>query len=394
MRDYKRFSVRKRSALARLPGAFTLVEMMVSLAVLTIMMLVLAQITSSTSKIWQGTNDKISAFQNARAAFETMTQTLSQATLNTYYDYFDSNGARNTPAMSAAAAALYTPSMYDRYSELHFISGPAKTLLQGVTRIDSTGSSSYPAITSGHAIFFQAPLGYTKENDAKNLDNTLNAVGYFVEFGTDKDFMPPLISSKVSPRYRYRLVQLMQPAEKLSVYSENWGSRTKGTKANWFKTPMDLQIAAADPRPTQILADNIIMMIIRPKYSDLEYANASPKPTPIASNYIYDSQPKAVIPPAQIPTYPTRYQLPPLVGVTLVAIDETSAIRLQDKYQTKAPLVEWGLTTLFQTTADTNLPADYEKDLETLKDKLVAEKVNYRIFDTELIIRSSKWTQN
>lgn len=371
--------------------AFSLVEMMVSLAVLALMMIVLAQVTNSTSKLWQGTNDKISAFQNARAAFETMTQTLSQATLNTYFDYYDSSGNRNT----AAGLSTFTPSLYDRFSELHFISGPADSILKGISRTDSTGSKSYPDVTSGHAVFFQAPLGYTQQSTAKSLDNMLNAVGYFAEFGTDKDLIPSLISTKIPPRFRYRLVQMLQPAESLSVYAEPWTSRTKGSAARWFKTPLELPIAdSLNPRPTQILADNVAAMIIRPKRSDQEFANANPKPAPIAPNYTYDSQPQPVIPPAQIANFPTRYQLPPLVSVTLVAIDEASAVRMQLQHKDKPPLQEMGVSTLFQTTSDTNVPDDYESDLQELKDALTDAKVNFRIFETELMIRASKWTQN
>jgi len=358
--------------------------------VLALMMLVIGHITSGTSKIWRDTSGKIGTFQNARGAFDTMTQTLSQATLNTYYDYYDANGVRNT----AGGSTSFTPSIYGRFSELHFLSGPASKLLSGVSRKDSSGTKAYPAVTSGHAVFFQAPIGYTQDTTARNLDNTLSAIGYFVEFGSDKDFMPPLVSEKITPKNRYRLVQMIQSSEKLSIYKESWSAHSAGTMAAWFKTPLELTVAdPSNPRPTQVLADNVILMILRPKLSDQEFAALS-NPVPIAPDYTYDSQPKEVIPPIQLSQYPSRYQLPPLIGVTLVAIDEASAIRLEAKYGATPPLAAMSLDNLFKATSDTNIRTDYDNDLKTLKTKLDSEKITYRIFETELALRSSKWSQN
>ncbi len=50
-----------------------------------ILVLVLS-ITSQTSQVWKRSAAKIEAFQGARAAYETITSRLRQATLNTYLD--------------------------------------------------------------------------------------------------------------------------------------------------------------------------------------------------------------------------------------------------------------------------------------------------------------------
>lgn len=64
------------------PG-FSLLELMVSMAVLSLVMLVLLSITGTTQSIWKQTSQRIDSFQVARSGFESMTRRLSQATLNT-----------------------------------------------------------------------------------------------------------------------------------------------------------------------------------------------------------------------------------------------------------------------------------------------------------------------
>lgn len=348
-------------------SAFSLLELLVSMVLLALLMFVLIQTTTSTSKLWRGTTDKIKSFQNARSAFETITQTLAQATLNTYYEYFDASGTRYS------GQATFTPNAYDRYSELHFLSGPAAAVLAGINRTDSNGAKPYAAISPGHAVFFQAPLGYTLNTGSINLDNTLNAVGYFVEFASDKDMLPGLVSNTVTPHYRYRLVQFLQPTENLDVYLESWASRANGTSAKWFKNALELGVASATkPRPVNVLADNILFLIIRPK--------------PDLAGYTYDSRPKAIIKPSEKSTYPTRHQLPPRVAVTLVAIDEASAIRLENQYGATPPLDKLGLANLFQDSTQ------YDANLRDMKSKFADAHINYRIFETEVLIRTSKWT--
>lgn len=351
--------------------AFTLVEMLVSMTVLSIIVILLVTMTDQTTKVWRNASGKIEAFRNARGAFESVTQTVSQATLNTYYDYFDASGNRVNQSTTAE------PAKYDRYSELHFISGPANQVMNGITSKDGK------PYATGHAIFFQVPTGFTLQANAKPLDNTLNGTGYFVEFGSDKDFIPDFVGTQIKPRFRYRLVQFIQPAEGNLVYQEKWTSRTVGGPAAWFKTPM-----ATSERPTRILAENVIVALFQPKRSEKEHAE-NPGLPPLAKDYAYDSQPK--LPSTSV----ARHQLPPLVDVTLIAIDEASAIRLQAEYGESPPLDGiLGGQKLFTTSANTNEPAAYEQDLQILREALIKKNINYRIFNTEVIIRASKWSED
>src|ERR1043165_7333896 len=68
-------------------SAFTLVELMVSTAVIVLIFATLLTMTDSTQRLTQSTSAKVEQFREARVAFEAMTRRISQATLNTYWDY-------------------------------------------------------------------------------------------------------------------------------------------------------------------------------------------------------------------------------------------------------------------------------------------------------------------
>ncbi len=154
----------------------TLIEMLVSVSILAILMVILAQIIQLTSSAYKTASQSTSSMQAARVAFERLTRNLSQATLNTYYSYYGGN----------------PPTAYIRQSELQFISGVGP--ISGSTFISSSVGD---AAQITHAAFFQAPLGVTSASGALNdttLNLLLNACGYFVTYG-NSIFRPPF------PRY-------------------------------------------------------------------------------------------------------------------------------------------------------------------------------------------------
>ncbi|MDQ3623942.1 MAG: prepilin-type N-terminal cleavage/methylation domain-containing protein, partial [Verrucomicrobiota bacterium] len=154
-------------------AAFTLIELLVSLAVIALLSLVLISITGQSSDVWRQARSKIDQFRGARDGFESITRRLSQATLNTYLDYYDNKGRRRTQAN----VKTFAPTSYGRYSELRFVSGPAEQLLEEAT---------VPRPT--HAVFFQAPLGFVEDfAEFRGLDNLINTWGYFLEFNSDME---------------------------------------------------------------------------------------------------------------------------------------------------------------------------------------------------------------
>lgn len=325
---------------------FTLVEVLVACAVLSLTLAIVFMIISQTSNLWKNTTSKISAFQNARAAFEAVTRNLSQATLNHYLDYYDTAWNHTT-----AGSPSTPPAYYGRFSELEFVSGPAADLFPS-----ADGKVS-------HAVFFQAPLGKTDQtNLAMESPGMLNAAGYFVAFGPRSQYeqIPKFLQGETeSDRPGFRLIEWVQPAESLSIYDKtHLGSQPW----KWFRDPI------GNGQSCRILAENVIALIILPK---------SENNAPLAS-YAYDSLTSGY-------DEARTHLLPPLLQVTLVAIDDISAQRLREAHGTSQPA-------LIPAGAFQNIAA-YEKDLADLEDVLNGKnggpRLTYRIFTTTVATKEN-----
>src|SRR5690349_5884687 len=127
------------------PG-FTLVELLLAMAVAALIAVFLASMVNQTSSLWSNTKARVEQFRDARLAFEAITRRLSQATLNTYWDYYYPPGSNSSSLSSSTAVA---PIGYGRQSELRFVCGSGT----GLTASTGANASLRPA----HAIFFQAP---------------------------------------------------------------------------------------------------------------------------------------------------------------------------------------------------------------------------------------------
>ena len=349
--------------------AFTLVELLVSMAIISILLLVLLSITDSTRKTWLYTTNKIQEFREAREAFEAITRRLSQATLNTYWDYHYPN---NDPAKA--------PDSYIRQSELRFISGSAKTLGLPISQPRT------------HATFFQAPLGYVSNTSYKAMGNLLNTWGYFVEYSDDSNLRPSFISSSLLPfRNRFRLMEMMEPSESMTLYQAEVkaGGNTKYKARDWFTTPL--------PNNKQVLAENIIALVILPKLSPADQSALNLTDDKLAPSYLYDSTGTGMTTLTDPNLNPTN-QLPPVVQVTMVALDEASASRMRDA---DAAALQSKLDTLFVNSKDqlkdlrrdaTNYP-DVASD-PSLEGYLIKNKMNYRVFTTSVSIKAAKWSRS
>jgi uncharacterized protein (TIGR02599 family) len=368
------------------------VEIMVSLAVLMLLVAMTLATTNHVSALFTRTRAKIDTFQEARAGFEQMTRRLSQAMLNTYWDY----GRDNTGALRD----------YLRQSELHFVCGPTKSGLGPLL--------SDPALQSlMHGLFFQAPLGFSSptppaSQPTANLQNLLNVTGYFLEYGSDKNDRPLFLrtgEARLAERWRTRLMEFQQPTESLQLYRvTSAGSKLK--PYDWFREPLknvdsgSTPGASAPPITRRVLAENIVALALWPHRSK----NEPPPPgasRQLAPDYLYDSR-LHVSQPADKLAPLTRNQLPPMVQVTMIAIDETSAARLQDRLTdaTKLPVAELGLGSLFLHPSTTATPTadkegdQYRADLKTLEAKLIELRLTYRVFSTDVSILQAKWSEN
>ncbi len=325
--------------------AFTLVEVMLATVILVMILGIIFGVTQQTSNAWKNSSAKIESFQAARSAFGSMTQCISQATLNSYWGYDDTA----------------KPTQYLRKSELHFISG--KSLL----------NAKIHQVT--HSIFFQAPLGYS-DNVFVGLDSALNSCGFFIEY--NKDPSRPAFLSELShstpDRYRYRLMQWVQPTQKMTVYQTASGLNPN----NWFLSPL------SQPTPAvHAIAENIVALVILPKSSIKKVSYA--EKDPLAPDYEYDSRRSS----SNDPILSTQNRLPPLVEVVMVAVDEASFLKIGN--QQNPP--NFGLSQLFQRTSE------LEKDLQKLQEVLDAKPGNIvgnkvrmisRIFRADIPIWSSK----
>ena len=344
--------------------AFTLIELMVSMTILMMLMLMLLSLTGVVQRTWSYTTNKVEQFRNAREGFETITRKLSQATLNTYWDYFDANGN----AQTAANASNFVPSKYGRQSELRFISGNSKTLTTS-------------AISPTHAIFFVAPLGYVVDPNYLGLANLLNTWGYFIEYADDSLLRPPFITTTMAPlRSRFRLMEMMGPSETMPLYKYTSGASTyKAT--TWFTDILKLS-----PRPARAVADNVLALIILPKLAPGE----DPTGTLLSPSYTYDS----TVTNGNADINP-KNQLPPVVMVSMVAVDEASFSNYLSRTKTTAPMTDLGLDTLFVSAGSLtdNTKPGYAKDLKTLQNTLVAKKINFRVFTSDVSIKAAKWSR-
>lgn len=438
---------------------FTLVELLVSTALIALLMLLLLGTVDQTQNVWKRTTAKIAQFQASRAAFEALNRRLSQATLNTYY--------RATDTSSGDSHANF---LFRRQSELHFISGHLAdastkagrvpgifTATPSISGLSRPSERAYPT----HGVFFFAPLGITEEPGLptsgfedtrrfRGLDAMLTACGYFVEYGDDpwRPKVLPLATETepgVPPRFRFRLMELSVPAEELLIYkrlekiggtdkdptrsdwewkwsvtpqtidsksnhyvgrtSTNPGTGKIEVNSNWVRPYWmeDDRRAGALERTTlnasnntsrftygRVMADNVIALVVLPKLAEKD----RPGPTEIGSlapNYQFDSW--RIIEKDRgnnigLANSVRDNKLPPIVQIVMVAIDETSALRFAG---TIPP--DWS-TRGGQLFTDVKDDDDLLKDLAELEKRLQADRVNYRVFTTDVVLRSSKWSRD
>lgn len=349
--------------------AFTLVELLVSTTVLAILLVVMATAMGTVQRSWRGSKEKVDQFREARAAFEAITRQLSQATLNTYWDYYYRETGSNVPP----ADSHTPPAGYVRQSELQFLSGPAEDLIGSVVS----------APVSGHALFFQAPLGHSA--NYRGLGSLLNGRGFYAQWREDSGSRPDFLPPAVSPvKRRFRLMEYRPVSEAASVE----GGTVKGNRIytrpdGWHSEDLELQSRA--------LATNILALIVSPQATATE---GDQKPWWIAPAYRYDSRDADNRSPARdglvITTggevrQGTQHLLPPIVRVTLVAADEDSFARwLESNTDFEGNLLE-------KAGAPFTDAARYDSDLTTLKNYLSSQRINHRVFTLAVPLRNAAW---
>ena len=304
---------------------------------------------------------------NVRKATTALSRNLSQAVLNSYWDY-------NDPVR---------PTLFQRQSELHFISGPAERLL-GSARQFTT-----------HAAFFQAPLGYGGAEagslgggeEFDELQDSLNCWGYFIEYGSDMDSDRPLrpgflrAETALHPaRERFRLMEFRLASEKMNLFGRAFprGSTlgeqtTEDDVRTWFQTP---EILVPNSRP---IAENIVALVLRPRAPRrLERDND------LAPNYFYDTRRYQYEGAGGLSAI-SRHQLPPVMDLIMVAVSEDSYARAE---ATNPDLAGDLISKLKQLFREASRSAE---DLAELEELLREAKLSYRTLSISIAIPAAKW---
>lgn len=387
-----------------LPGAgpaFTLIELLVSVTFLVILMLVVTQVIGIVQRSWVRANSRVSQFREARQAFDTLSRTLSQATLNNYWDNeFDSLGT------DAAGQQINLAKDYFRQSELQFVCGPTGTVIPSA----AGSSQNYP----GHAVFFQAPLGTAslvstasssgtagQPVNTENMVNLLCGRGYFVEWGSDASFRPAFLeqlNNAVPVRNRLRLMEYSPTAEKNRIYDTLLRPITSHSK-EWYQDVLTTVVQSTQETAqtrafTRPIAENIIALVISPQ---LEVTgNTKVLPYIIAPNYVYDStlmlNPGASL--VENSPQGTQHLLPPLLKVSMVALDERSGEFLSrtENSQMRTQLLQ-SIAGKLQNAASLAEELDgVDGKAGTLVQLLLDQKLNYRVFSTTIALKQARWS--
>jgi uncharacterized protein (TIGR02599 family) len=336
-------------------GAFTLIEMLAAMAVLIVLLGIIVGVTNSVSTTVRRASAGVDALANARTGFDLINRTLSQATLNTYWEY-------DNPL---------SPTQYLRQSDLQFVIR------------QNTQNPGY-----GQEVFFAAPETYSSNAALRSTRGLLNGCSIFVHFGGSQDFRPSGITADKS---RYRLMVGLQPTEQLQIFNRPARTANQAESAyraavqtywdalGWI-TSLQNGPATVGPAVTPV-ADNVIALIAWPRLPSSE----DPAGLSLISNdsFDYNSQAGALILPQKI----TANQLPPVIEITMIAISEASAARLDDKSGTPPAAIQTALQGRFEDVSK------FRDDLKAVSDALSSAHVEFQIFSTSVPLRESKWSK-
>ncbi len=335
---------------------FTLIELLVSITIMIVLLLMIFSMVDQTQRTWTRASSEANQFREARLAFESISRRVRQATLNTYWDYEYDNSLR--------------PTDYVRQSELHFVMGETAKLTQRPTTV-------FP----GHGIFFQAPFGYVVEKDYRQFTELLNAWGFFVEFGDDRESLPAFLRGRVQPKFRYRLKEFRLPSENFEIY-EDAEQRRKSqsiTDNKWFAQFMGGGAKSLLVKRT--LAENILMLVLTPMKAVPE-KGASASEIFYQNGYAYNSRDGLGEKKSDSSQGEDNlHLLPSLIRVTMIAIDEPSAAR-EERGANPPSLIPSGLF---------KQPKNLERDLRLVEEQLLDRRINNRIFSTTVAMREANW---
>lgn len=329
---------------------FTIIELLAAMAVLIILLGIIVGVTNSISATMRRASAGIDALAGARAGFDILNRSLSQATLNTYWEY-------DNPL---------APTIYLRQSDLQFLIRP---------------NPNY-----GQKIFFITPETYSEDAGLRSTRGLLNACSTFVSYGSSEQFQPTAISKQ---RFRYRLMFGIQPTERLGIFkkptkAENQADAAYRTAVQQYWDTADWTTAISNSGTSAFvtpLADNVIALIAWPRLSSAEDPSGL-ELTP-TGQMVYDSQENAMKTPQSV----TANQLPPIIQITMIAISEASAARIDTANSTPPAEIEAALSGRFMKVAN------YQQDLDAVTKALADKNIEFQVISSSVPLRESKWSR-
>lgn len=374
-------------------GGFTILEILVAVSIFAVALIAIVQAMNSVQEVWQDTRARTNEFREARAAMEALTSRISQATLDTRWVM---------PASRDAATGRDAPLAMLPESDLHFVCGPSGTLLDSF------------ADAAGHAIFFQAPLGYEGPKSSRQeatpeyetLPEMLCAWGYFIEFADDHGQLPQFLKSpptgaKSTPprRHRFRLMEFRQPAHELRLFEMTQGTDAKPVMPDltdqrklyeWFNEPLQESKNDQARRRATVVAENILAVILSPRSPQEREAAArgarEKEDFDIAEEYLYDSRRHQWDSGAKEAAR-SRHRLPPAVDILLIALDEADFAKL-----TESEAIQLGTQLREAVKGRFRRAEQFEDDLGSLEGDLNRRKMRYRVLRTTVAIPGGRWS--
>ena len=354
-----------RTQSIRRVGGFSLLEILVSVAVVGGVLLVITSAMATMQNTYVRTRARMDIYRSAHSAMETISRRVTMATLDARWQ---------VPPQSAES----TDPDYERESDLHFYCGP----VQGLPGISGD--------ESGHAVFFQAPLGIddvmaddNSQMRHERLSQALNAWGYFVELHSDASQRPDFMAEAGlarSPRLRFRLMEFRQPTDELSVFRAQ-PADPFGKPAISFGTSRQAVLSYTENAfmtdneqrsRTSVVAENIVAFLIRPVSGGTDPGNQNLQRYALAPDMTYDTRA------FQYASTPinrlTRHVLPPAVEITLVAVAEEAWDRLGPQ---QAPFMMQQIKSMVDNSfADFS---SFDSNLQTLQRFLNQNKIEHRV---------------
>ena len=211
-----------RAFLPSARGGFTLVELLVSIVVLTMLTLALFNVLNATTTSWNRTEQRTDSYREARAALDVIARDLQTMVKSADFDFW---------AWKKASSPEDT------------------TLPAGVT----VTNYQTPA-KSGSAVFLYSlqPRGAQDPDPAKHNFGQLCRIGFYLHYSRD-----------VSGRDTYKLYRHFKMSSEV------------GNLTSAFS-------ASADPNADEVLARNVVDFLLTPYWTQADGTLTTTEPNPVA----------------------------------------------------------------------------------------------------------------